>query len=135
MFGLVPVFLTADQAEVPVLEAEQEDVEAFVVVVALEAHHALVGDGKVGLFGQVNLIIPEELVSTVLLSEIESDIQSAGYIRDGEDDVVDAVFVDVAFGRDGSHVLGCEQFRCGTAAAKEGRLAPGSDGDAAEQEG
>ena len=96
----VPVLLAADEAEIAVFITEKEDVGADVEVV-LDPHYALVGDAELDLAAvHVRQVVPKERVAALLLSEVEGEVLAVENLRDGDDQVLDAVLVDVSFGYD-----------------------------------
>lgn len=136
MLGGVAVLLAADEAEVAVLPAEEEDVR-IALIVALDAYDALVVDGDADLVAvQVGLIFAEELIDAVLVAEIEGEVAAGIITVQRDDEVFDAVFVDVGFGRDDGLVgAGLVNVRDGFARRLENRLAPGGQRKGAERKG
>ena len=134
MLALVAVLLAADEAEVAVLPAEEEDVEAPVPI-ALETHHALVGDGDAESERHVDRVVAELLVAPVGLPEIECEVLVVAQVGNGDDQIAEAVLVDVGLGGDEIQIRDGTQLRDGFAALQKNGLAPGREGRAERQQG
>ena len=85
---------------------------------------------------QVGLVFAEELVDAVLVAEVEGEVAAGIVTVQRDDEVLDAVFVDVGFGRDDGLVgAGLVNVHDGFARRLENRLAPGGQRKGAKREG